>query len=178
MEGSPFQKVFGASRVDAKLQTVMLDVPKSTRCSETADAPSAAITLGVHLSPRCLVTAHRTRDSGACQSRECDPMEDITSYSRIFSHTKIYSGASEFHCNSLINAKVGSQSDARVALEGHRFTISKALRAVIADRLATSTGTSIGKETEKTLREAMYNKVKTLASRSDLNALNVHTNLG
>lgn len=77
---------------------------------------------------------------------------------RLIHSTRIHFGA----------AKVGSPSDTRVALEGHRFTISKVL--------STNKGLPCDidwHECRNINREsptgAMNNQVKTLANRGDLN---------
>lgn len=76
---------------------------------------------------------------------------------------------------AILNAKVGSPViRRRVALEGHRFTPSEALKAGIVDRLANLTGTSVESGTDKVLEEAMKlaNEVKILASRGIWSAIN------
>lgn len=76
---------------------------------------------------------------------------------------------------AVLNAKVGSPViRRRVALEGHRFTPSEALKAGIVDRLANLTGTSVESGTDKVLAEAMKlaNEVKILASRGVWSAIN------
>ncbi|KAG1747110.1 ClpP/crotonase-like domain-containing protein [Suillus paluster] len=78
---------------------------------------------------------------------------------------------------AIINAKVGSPvMRRRVALEGHRFTPSEALKAGIVDRLATFTGTGVRNGTEKVLEEAMQmaNEVKVLASQGVWGAINTN----
>ncbi|KAG1734131.1 ClpP/crotonase-like domain-containing protein [Suillus lakei] len=76
---------------------------------------------------------------------------------------------------AILNAKVGSPvMRRRVALEGHRFTPSEALKAGIVDRLANLTGTSVENGTDKVLEEAtkLANEVKILASRGVWSAIN------
>ncbi|KAG1882222.1 ClpP/crotonase-like domain-containing protein [Suillus subluteus] len=76
---------------------------------------------------------------------------------------------------AILNAKVGSPLiRRRVALEGHRFTPSEALKAGIVDRLANLTGMSVESGTDKVLEEAMKlaNEVKILASRGVWGAIN------
>ncbi|KAG2147662.1 ClpP/crotonase-like domain-containing protein [Suillus clintonianus] len=76
---------------------------------------------------------------------------------------------------AILNAKVGSPvMRRRVALEGHRFTPSEALKAGIVDRLANLTGTSVENGTDKVLEEAMKlaNEVKILASQGVWSAIN------
>ncbi|KAG0708185.1 ClpP/crotonase-like domain-containing protein [Suillus ampliporus] len=78
---------------------------------------------------------------------------------------------------AILNAKVGSPvTRRRVALEGHRFTPSEALREGIVDRLANSTGKSVGNGTEEVLEGAMKlaNEVKMLASRGVWGAINTY----
>jgi enoyl-CoA hydratase/carnithine racemase len=71
----------------------------------------------------------------------------------------------------ILNAKVGSPAvRRRVALEGHRFTPSEALKVGMVDRLANLTGASVGNGTEKVLEEAMKfaKEVKGFASQKCL----------
>jgi enoyl-CoA hydratase/carnithine racemase len=84
--------------------------------------------------------------------------------------TQVHFGAAwPLSFTAILNAKVGSPAvRRRVALEGHRFTPSEALKAGIVDRLTNLTGTSVGNGTEKVLEEAMKlaKEVKGLASQN------------
>jgi enoyl-CoA hydratase/carnithine racemase len=77
---------------------------------------------------------------------------------------------------AILNTKVGSPAvRRRVALEGHRFTPSEALKVGMVDRLANLTGTNVGNGTEKVLEEAikLAKEVKGLASQNVWGAIKV-----
>jgi enoyl-CoA hydratase/carnithine racemase len=71
-------------------------------------------------------------------------------------------------CLSLQFSILKSAVRRRVALEGHRFTPSEALKAGMVDRLANLSGTSVGNGTDKVLKEAikLAKEVKGLASQN------------